>query len=357
MSNVYQRPDTGTWEFRKTIRGRKYYESIPEAQSKLEAEVAAATILKKIYEGKYGREGGEIGAYDFCKFCDVVYLPHARGHLRQPAQAEVKVRILKSFFRGRRLREITLIEIEKYRRWRYSRDTNRKRPPCGATVRNEINALSAILNLAIDNDLLASNPCGKLKWKRGETVSRRERILSAEEEEKLLAALTPFFEASCAVRLALNTGMRRMEILRLKETDVDFAARSVSFVAKGGKPRTLPLNGAALEALRELYEHRAADGHLFRQRSGRSISYVGAFGKACLAAGISGLTFHDLRRTFSARVQALAHAFTVRDLLGHADVQTTNDHYSPQSFALMRAAVDALAQKPAGVVQLASRRG
>jgi integrase len=357
MSNVYQRPDTGTWEFRKTIRGRKYYESIPEAQTKLEAEVAAATILKRIYEGKYGREGGEVGSYDFCTFCDEVYLPHARGHLRQPAQAEVKVRVLKSFFRGRSLREITLIEIEKYRRWRYSRNTNRGRPPCGATVRNEVNALSAILNLAIDNELLASNPCGKLKWKRGETMSRRERVLSEEEEEKLLRKLAPYFEAGCAVRLALNTGMRRMEILRLKESDVDFSARTVTFVAKGGRLRTLPLNGAALGVLRELYEQREASGHLFRQRSGRSISYVGAFGKACSEAGIKGLTFHDLRRTFSSRVQALAHAFTVRDLMGHADLQVTSDHYAPRDFALMREAVEALGQRPAQVVPMRAGRG
>ena len=72
MANVYQRLDTGTWQFRKTIRGSKYYESIPEATTKAQAEVAAARILLKIYEGKYGREAGESGSRDFSDFCKKV---------------------------------------------------------------------------------------------------------------------------------------------------------------------------------------------------------------------------------------------------------------------------------------------
>ena len=120
------------------------------------------------------------------------------------------------------------------------------------------------------------------------------------------------------------------------------------------KRRRLPLNAEALAALKELYDCRPASGHLFRNRSRYQPSKAGPFGQACRDAGIEDLVFHDLRRTFSSRVQALAHAFTVRDLLGHSDIQTTNDHYSPEVFVLMREAVDALSRKPAEVVRMRS---
>lgn len=357
--NVYQRPDTGTWEFRKTIRGRRYYESIPEARTKPQAEVAAARILLRIYEGKYGREGGELGADDFADFAERVYLPHAKDHVAVATYSQIRGRIerLKAFFKGRTLGEVTIIEIEKYRRRRYSQHTRRGRPPKGVTVKADLVTLSALLGLAVDAGRLATNPCRKLKWKKGETDSSRDRILSDEEEAAVMPHLSRFFEVKQAVRIALNTGMREMEVLRLHERDFDFAARTVSFIAKGGKQRLLPLNEEALAAAGELLACRPLSGHLFRNRSRYQLSTWGPFGQACREAGVEGLVFHDLRRTFSARVQRLARAFVVRDLMGHSDVKTTNDHYAPESLAEMRRVLESLSLPAAKVVQMRSQAG
>src|SRR3989440_476717 len=113
---------------------------------------SSATILKKIFEGKYGKEGGDLGADDFSKFCEDVYLPHAKDHLAPTTYSQVEGRIksLKAFFRGKTLKEVTLIEIGKYRRARYAKNTRRGRPPCGATVKQDLNTLSAVLNHAIN---------------------------------------------------------------------------------------------------------------------------------------------------------------------------------------------------------------
>ena len=70
---------------------------------------------------------------------------------------------------------------------------------------------------------------------------------------------------------------------------------------------------------------------------------------------MTGLVFHDLRRTFSIRAKALAHPFTVRDLMGHSALQTTNAHYSPLVFESMRAAVEALSRSPANVVEMKAK--
>jgi integrase len=85
----------------------------------------------------------------------------------------------------------------------------------------EITILSSIFTLAQDNDLVGLNPCRKLRWKREETRSRRERVLDADEEKRLMTALSDYPEALAAATLALHTGLRRMEILNLRAADVD----------------------------------------------------------------------------------------------------------------------------------------
>jgi integrase len=88
-----------------------------------------------------------------------------------------------------------------------------------------------------------------------------------------------------------------------------------------------------------------AAGHLFRVRTGNNISGMrGAFHLALKRAGITDFRFHDLRHTFSSRVRQHTDAFTVRDLLGHSEV-TTTDIYVTSSLAEMREAVESLERK------------
>ena len=189
---VYKRKDTGVWEIKLQIKGQKYYRSVPEAQNKGQARIAEAVLRKEIYEGRYGRDGQEIGSTDFVKFCKEVYLPSIKDRLRQWACREYTVEMLCTYFRGRRLRDITPMLIEGFRRKRLSENTqyNRLRKPC--TVKMEITILSSIFTLAQDNDLIGLNPCRKLRWKREETRSRRERVLDADEEQRLMEALSDY---------------------------------------------------------------------------------------------------------------------------------------------------------------------
>lgn len=334
---IYRRKDTGTLEFRKTIRGVKYYQSLPEARTKLEAQVAEAQILRQIYEGRYGREGGEIGSYDFTRFVDEIYLPHAKGHLRQYKDVTYKCGVLKTYFRGKRLRDITQIEVEKFRRARLSAGLK------PVTVRGNIAMLSIVLNFAIDNDYLGANPCRKVRWKRGEVVANRSRIASPEEIERLMPELEADRETRAAVVLALNCGLRKMGVLSLTKDDVDFKARTLRYVSKGGRRKIVPVNADALEVLRELVSRAYPSGRLFADEYGFSLSFEkGAFKRACKRAGIVGLNFHDLRRSFAERIDKMWGPTTARDLLGHTTVQVTSEHYLPENFEAMRRAVDAL---------------
>jgi integrase len=53
--------------------------------------------------------------------------------------------------------------------------------------------------------------------------------------------------------LAISTGARRGELIKLKWADVDLmAARAIVYETKNGDPRVLPLVGKTLTTLREL---------------------------------------------------------------------------------------------------------
>jgi integrase len=210
-------------------------------------------------------------------------------------------------------------------------------------VKAYITTLSCVLELAAEQGRVTFNPCRKVKWPRGTTRSRRDRVLSYDEEERLMSKLSRFPEPMDAARLSLNTGMRKTFILNLKTSHVDLQARSVRFCGKGGREQRIPLNAVALEILTRLVGQAAPEGFLFRNRTGNSLSSKGcAFQSAVAEAGIRDFHFHDLRHTFATRVEALTSAFTVRDLMGHSELRTTNI-YVGQKFEEMRQAVDALA--------------
>ena len=79
-------------------------------------------------------------------------------------------------------------------------------------------------------------------------------------------------------------------------------------------------------------------GHLFRLRAGNNLSVKrGTFHLTLRRAEIEGFRFHDLRHTFSSRVRAFTDAFTVRDLLGHADIKMTGIYTTPQPEEMRRA--------------------
>jgi integrase len=166
-----------------------------------------------------------------------------------------------------------------------------------------------------------------------------------EEEERLMPQLERFPETRAAVILTLNTGLRKMGILTRKVSDVDAQNRTLRYIAKGGGVKHAPLNPQAWAVIEELMEHPTKEGFLFHSRKGHSLSAPrGAFQLSVARSGITDLHFHDLRHTFSTRIRNLTDAFTVRDLMGHKDVNTTNI-YVEESLSDMRKAVEALSSR------------
>ncbi len=147
-------------------------------------------------------------------------------------------------------------------------------------------------------------------------------VLSAEEIKSFLSECPPVYKAYL---LALyHCGMRKNEAKNLKWTDVDFERGIIHIIGKGNKERIVGLTDTLKESLQSL---QRADIRVFV--SPRTNMPIGDIRKtiesARKRAGIQRhINPHLLRHTFATHLLELdVDLRTIQDLLGHADVSTT----------------------------------
>jgi len=220
------------------------------------------------------------------------------------------------------------------------RDTRLKNVTPSTTLR-ELQTLSAMLNHA------------RREWRipiinaveaiRRPTPNRaRDRRLEAGEETRLMDALeskgrnekgqllagtrNPWIKP--VVVLALETAMRRGELLALRWKDINLSKRTAYlFMTKNGEARTVPLSSAAVAVLQAL--PRAIDGRVFPVTPN---ALKHAWERACEAAGIQDLHFHDLRHEAASRIaERLPNIIELAAVTGHKDVKMLARYYHPRA--------------------------
>ncbi len=142
---------------------------------------------------------------------------------------------------------------------------------------------------------------------------------------------------------ALNTGMRRGEILSLKWEQIDFRKGLIVLNDKpDGESRHIPINEALSETLREI-DRKTDSPYVFVDCLGRPYKHIReAFASACRRSGITDFRFQDLRHTFASHlVKAGIEITTVSKLMGHKSMAMTL-RYSPLAPDHMKAAVNTL---------------
>lgn len=213
------------------------------------------------------------------------------------------------------------------------------------TVNRDLDDISAILNFARKEWCLAvANPVTEIR--RPSKGKGRERVLEPEEEVRLMAALNGGRNAQGrytqgtrnpwvkpAIVLALETAMRRGELLALEWQYVDLA-KCVAYLplTKNGDARTVPMSKKAVEALSAL--PRSIGGRVLPITP---MALRKAFERACEGAGIADLHFHDLRHTATTRLaQKLPNLVELAAVTGHRDVRMLARYYHPKAEELAR---------------------
>jgi integrase len=239
------------WRYAFTIRGVRYRAAIPEARTKFEAEQAEVEAKKAVFEGRYGRPSGE---QDFIKFVDEVYLPWSRENKRSWYDDKLFANVIREskHFKGKTFAQISPLLIEKFKKERRESITKlgEKRSP--ATVNRELEILSSIFSLAITAKVTGSNPSREVQ--KLSDNNRRKRYLLDEEEPHLLAQCKD--ERAHLYRMiivAIGTGMRKGDQLRLLWEKVDFQRNAIYAPnSKIGNDYIVPMNREVRKVMLDL---------------------------------------------------------------------------------------------------------
>jgi len=339
----------GKWCIDITVKKHRVIRVIGD--SKREAEVALTVIKSDLLHGKIGfaMSSKNVLFKDFAeKFLDT-YASKKRSFSRDLISFRCH---LKPHFGDLLLQEIKIERVENYQAARMAETTSRKteegepRETSGATINRELALLRTMLNKAIEWEYLDVSP---VNWKRVKKLreNSRERYLTPEEKGRLFEALDG---ASPALRafivLAVNTGMRKGEILGLRWSNVNLEDGLICLERsqrKNNKVLRIPLNQPALEVLAGL--PRASEYVLCAPKTGARFGTLRrSFTTACRKAGIKDLRIHDLRHTFGTMLNARGVDLpTICSLLGHSSITMTSKYITPIT-EVQKRAVDSLVE-------------
>lgn len=154
--------------------------------------------------------------------------------------------------------------------------------------------------------------------------NRRDRYLTKEECQLLSNSCVDHLKP--IVITALNTGMRKEEILSLKWENIDMNRGSILLDrTKNGEHRSVSMNTTVKHTLGGIIRRIDVPYVFYDPKTGRRYQDVKtSFNAACRRVGIKNFHFHDMRHTFASHlVMAGVDLTTVKELLGHKDYKMT----------------------------------
>lgn len=231
-------------------------------------------------------------------------------------------------FAGQRLNAITVTKMEAIRKELMKGRSHGR-------VNKYVVWLRACLNVAIKHDKLTVNPVAKSKGLP--EPMRQTRLLTPEEEAKLLTAMGPTHAPW--IRFAILTGLRQGEQMRMEWANVDLDLGLITLPeTKAGGVQYAPLNEEAKEILRNLDSWQRSKWVF---PSGNPATHANIanlkrwFRAAVQRAEIPWCRWHDLRHCFASRL-AMSNAplGTVAALLRHSstDLVKRYAHLSPRIY-------------------------
>lgn len=195
-------------------------------------------------------------------------------------------------------------------------------PISKTTINRELALLRHMLTMAVEWDYIAINPLKGLKLMFPEKP--KENIIAVEELQRLIALAREPLKAQIIV--ALNTGMRKNEILKLKWDSVNLREGFIKTRSKTAKIRIIPLNDELFDLLSRLSLNRDGREYVFMNpKTGKPyVNNRGPWKTLLKRAKIDEFRFHDLRHCFA--TYALLNGgdlISLQETLGHTDVRTT----------------------------------
>lgn len=169
---------------------------------------------------------------------------------------------------------------------------------------------------------------------------RPVKSLTEDQIAKLLTMFEVYPSMQMRILLALGTGLRRGDIESLKTSDIDYMNNSISTQSKKTR-KSMASRPVPIPLIKELKRYVTV---LITNQDKLFIDEFDykRWRKICNKAGLSGLKFHDLRKTFaSALAQKGVSTAVTQRLLEHSSPTLTNKVYLNVD-PVLRYAVDQL---------------
>jgi len=248
-----------------------------------------------------------------------IYLEFTAGRLRSHSSQIVLTKKLLKTFGNIKIADITVATIEKMQ-------SNIIATGLSIAYANRLTAaLKRMFTKALEWELISEDDLKrirKVKLLKGE--NKRLRYLSDDEAQRLIDNCDSYLKP--IVVTALNSGMRKSEILHLTWSRVDLKNRIILLdKTKNGERREIPINDTLYQTLSSIIRNIKTDFVFYNPDTLKPYYDIKkSFATALKKSKIIDFRFHDLRHTFaSSLVMSGADLASIQRLLGHKDIKMT----------------------------------
>lgn len=282
-----------------------------------DAENALTAVKADILRGefKFKREY-RVRFEDFAKD----YLEYSKINKRSWGRDESSLKHLVSYFKNMLLSKINPQHIEEYKKMRL----DKVKP---STINRELICLKHMFTIAEKfGKFDGKNPVKEVKFFQERQYVMK--ILDRGEISRLINVSSGYLRSM--IILALNTAMRKGEILNLRWDDIDFIEHFIHIrKTKSNVIRKIPMNSVVAATLKNI--KRESEFVFFSAKTGtRFTDFFRSWKSACKEAKISDMRFHDLRHTAATlMVMGGIDIVTVSQILGHSTIQMTMKYAHP----------------------------
>lgn len=350
---VYTDKKTGRLFVQFDHQGETYKFRLPDGTTRKQAEKLETKKKSELFFESHGISERSETLYE--DFLQDVYLPHVEAN-HSPMSFFKAVDICRAsleFFKGRTLRSIKPVDIERFKTARAKLPTIHKRARKPATVARELSVISRVFSMAVKNDLCDYNPCSRVEKPKFDNV--QDKVLRMEDVEVLFANMHSDWARDVCL-FVLNTGLRQNDALKLTRFEIDLGEGLIRLVqGKTTRRVVIPLNDTAREIVERRMQSETGELIFASPTTGRLAgrgSITQALIRACDRCGIKPhLSIRDLRRTFGTRLHESAFDdTTVAQLLGHSDLRSI--HRYKRGSRIKRTAVDSLVENSASPAKI-----
>lgn len=351
---IYRQKNSSVWWVSKRVNGRLYRQSSEETAKMRAVSFYERWVVELKESVKSGKpvptartESSVIRFFELCgKYIEWCDSRHAGIDRKQSLINKFKL-----FFGDRPLNEFSYATVDDYQ-------GSLINDGCAISyVNKNLSVFKAMFHWACERELIDEAQYKKiLKVKQLKGENERLEHLTLEEEEMLISCCDPHLRP--IVIMALDTGMRQSEILRLTwdRIKMDKGLILLDVNTKSRKRRELPMSDRVHDTLLEINKVRLLKCNFvfynpktLRPYDEIKKSWATALKRSRILDAHGSFHFHDLRHTFATKIASSGKVSltTLKEILGHKSFKMTfrYAHFIPSAFQDARDVLNGLNKK------------